>query len=72
MLRLEPELVWLDGRFRRDTAVVVDPGTGRIVAVHGSTSGGGSAVGPSSSWGGSGDEGAGTSSREIDTPGEDA
>ncbi|MGK7311771.1 MAG: formimidoylglutamate deiminase [Candidatus Longimicrobiales bacterium M2_2A_002] len=33
MLRLEPELVWLDGRFRRDTAVVVDPETGRIVRV---------------------------------------
>ena len=70
MLRLEPELVWLDGRFRRETAVVVDSGTGRIVDVRRSTSAGGSADGSSGAWGGSGDEGAGASSREIDTPGD--
>lgn len=35
MTRLEPELTWVDGRFRRDVAVVVDDGTGRIVRVEG-------------------------------------
>ena len=33
MIRLEPELTWLDGRFRRGVAVTVDPSTGRIAAV---------------------------------------
>ncbi len=40
MMRLEPDLVWLDGRFRRDVAVVVDPGTGRIAAVESPTDAG--------------------------------
>ncbi|NIP83149.1 MAG: amidohydrolase family protein, partial [Gemmatimonadetes bacterium] len=32
-MRLEPDLVWIDGRFRRGLAVAVDPGTGRITGV---------------------------------------
>ncbi len=37
MMRLEPELTWVDGRFRRGRTVVVDPGSGRIRSVDGST-----------------------------------
>lgn len=33
MTRLEPELVWIDGRFHRDVVVALDPGTGRISGV---------------------------------------
>ena len=33
MLRLEPDLVWLEGRFRRDVAVTIDPEGGRIASV---------------------------------------
>lgn len=59
MLRLEPALVWVDGRFHRDTAVVVDPGSGRVVDVRVDAAASGE----------SDDDGAEPSSREPDTPG---
>ena len=40
MTRLEPDLVWIDGRFRRNTAVVVDDATGRISDVYSLDAGG--------------------------------
>jgi formimidoylglutamate deiminase len=47
MTRLEPELIWLDGRFRRGMAVVVDPASGRIHDIVRTRAGDDSGAGPS-------------------------
>lgn len=45
MMRLEPELTWVDGGFRRGLAVVIDEQHGRITRVE-PTDGGGAPTGP--------------------------
>ena len=51
MIRLEPELTWLDGTFHRGVVVIVDPETGRIadVAGPGKSSDGAAGAGPPAS-----------------------